>query len=102
MRQGFRRLTPQDELRFDGARPEETHGPAASLGRIEGVRTENAERISIARDEERLQASPEVVRRRRFWNRRIWVRHESILTEEPGRTNGLKKKNFSEMGEGAQ
>lgn len=62
------------------------------------MRTENAEGIGIARDEERVQASAKRVRGRRLCSGRTWVRHESILTEEPGRTKGVRKGNVVEEG----
>jgi len=45
------------------------------------MRTENAERIGVARDEERLQSSAKGIRGWRLFSGRTWIGHESILAE---------------------
>jgi len=54
-------------MRFDGARLEETHGPAATFWIFDGVGAENAERIGIARNEKSIELRAEMFGSRRLF-----------------------------------
>jgi len=66
MGKGFRGKTSEEELRCGRAWLEEAHRPAASLGRFERVRTQNAKRIGVARNQQRFQTKTKLLRGRRL------------------------------------
>lgn len=90
MGQCFGGQAAQEELRFDRAWLEETDGPATPLGGFDRVRAENAEGIGVAGHKKRIDAIAQRIGDGGLGNGRTWVRHESILTEERGRTNGVR------------
>jgi hypothetical protein len=51
----------QKELGIDGAGLEKADGPAASLWRFDGVRTQNTKRIAVAGAQQRVNALAEGV-----------------------------------------
>jgi hypothetical protein len=53
-------------LGLGGARLEQAYHPAAAIGRVDGMRTENAEGIGVARDEEGVETGAKWIRGRCF------------------------------------
>lgn len=77
-----------ENVRFDRTRLEKADGPAAAFGRFDGMWTENAEGIRVARNEEGIETSAELVSCRSFGRSGGFVRHGSILSETGSGTNG--------------
>ena len=69
------------ELGLDGAGLEEAHRPAATVGGLDGMRTQNAERIGVARGEDGIDAVAGRVGGRSFCRSRVRLRHGSILSK---------------------
>jgi hypothetical protein len=77
----------QEELGIDGAGLEKANGPAASFGRVDGVRTQNTKRIAVAGAQQRVNALAEGVGWWRFRGTGIRLWHGSILAEERWRNH---------------